>query len=320
MSNLPGKSQEASHHLHKPVLMTEVLEGLAPALSTSTEQNPLRYFDGTFGRGGHLRAVLEKFSGVRAVAVDQDPEAIAYAKENFASEISAGRLEIHHCNFTEFSVEKFGLFDAMLLDLGVSSPQLDQGLRGFSFYHDGPLDMRMNNAVTGTTDGSGSSPTAADIINTWSEDELNELFQQLGEVPRPYRVTRAIVHDRREKPYATTRDLAGLIERVEGWHRKGHHPATQYFLALRLLVNRELDVVENSLLPLVHGLKSKARLAVLTFHSLEDRIVKNKFKEFADEAQGLGSLVNKKVIQAEWNEAKENSRARSAKLRIFERK
>lgn len=311
MSNLPEKSQPASHRLHKPVLMTEVLAALEPVLKNSTMENPLRFFDGTFGRGGHLRAIMETFPTLRAVAVDQDPEAIAYAKENFAGEIASGHLQVHHCNFTDFSVEKFGQFDAMLLDLGVSSPQLDQGLRGFSFYHDGPLDMRMNPA--------GAGPAAAEIINNWSEDELNELFQQLGEVSRPYRVTRAIVHDRKAKPYETTRELAGLIERVEGWHRKGHHPATQFFLALRLQVNQELEVVQNSLLPLVHGLKSKARLAVLTFHSLEDRIVKNKFKEFADEAQGLGSPVNKKVIQAQWSEAKENSRARSAKLRTFER-
>jgi 16S rRNA (cytosine1402-N4)-methyltransferase len=312
MSNLPEKSLTDSHDLHKPVLMSEVIAALEPVLKNSTAENPLRYFDGTFGRGGHLRAILRAFPTVRAVAMDQDSEAIAYARENFMDEITQGRLQVHHGNFTDFSTEKLGLFDAMLLDLGVSSPQLDQGRRGFSFYHDGPLDMRMNDSSEG--------PTAADIVNQWSEDELNDLFKQLGEIPRPYRVTRAIVHDRQTKPYATTRDLAGLIERVEGWHRKGHHPATQYFLALRLQVNRELDVVENGLLPLVLGLKSKARLAVLTFHSLEDRIVKNKFKEFADEAQGLGSPVNKKVIQAQWSEAKDNPRARSAKLRIFERK
>jgi 16S rRNA (cytosine1402-N4)-methyltransferase len=169
--------------------------------------------------------------------------------------------------------------------------------------------MRMDNST---------GPTAADIIAEYSEDELNEVFKSLGEIQRPYRVTRAIVHDRNEKPFVTTRDLAGLIERVEGWHRKGHHPATQYFLALRLLVNRELEVVENSLEKLAHGLKSKGRLAVLTFHSLEDRIVKNKFKELA-ETMDAGSIVNKKVVQAEWNEAKENPRARSAKLRVFER-
>ncbi|MEZ0392860.1 MAG: 16S rRNA (cytosine(1402)-N(4))-methyltransferase RsmH [Pseudobdellovibrionaceae bacterium] len=293
---------------HLPVLLNQVLSMLAPTVEAQPDL-PLRYLDGTFGRGGHLRALLEKYPQVSALAFDQDPEAIAYARENFSEWIAIGRLQLHHGNFSEYTAEKFGSFDLMLLDLGVSSPQLDQGLRGFSFYHEGPLDMRMNNST---------GPTAADIIREFSEEELNELFKTLGEVQRPYRVTRAIVHDRGEKPFLNTRDLAGLIERVEGWHRKGHHPATQYFLALRLQVNRELEVVENSLENLAHGLKSKGRLAVLTFHSLEDRIVKNKFKELA-ETMDAGSIVNKKVIQAEWNEAKENPRARSAKLRVFER-
>lgn len=298
-----------SHSLHKPVLMDEVLNGLQPAFDNG-EGQPKKYFDGTFGRGGHLKAVLDRFPQASAVATDQDAEAIEYAKVHFSEWISIGRLTVSHENFRLFTAEKWGLFDGMLLDLGVSSPQLDQGQRGFSFYHDGPLDMRMNNQ---------EGPTAADLVNGMTEDELNQLFQNLGEVSRPYRVVRAIVHDRKSEPYTTTRQLAGLIERVEGWRKKGHHPATQYFLALRMAVNHELEVVEQTLENLVLGLKSKGRLAVLTFHSLEDRIVKNKFKEFADQAQGLGSVVTKKVIQASWNEAKENSRARSAKLRIFER-
>lgn len=297
---------------HLPVLLNEVLDMFDPVMKAhalAEPGRPLRYLDGTFGRGGHLKAILDKYPNVSAVAFDQDPEAIEYAKTHFSEWIQSGRLEIHHANFSEYAVEKFGPYDLALLDLGVSSPQLDQGPRGFSFYHDGPLDMRMNN-TTGTT--------AADIIQEFSENELNDLFKSLGEINRPYRVSRAIVHDRDEKPFRTTRDLASLVERVEGWHRKGFHPATQYFLALRLYVNRELEVVEESLERLAHGLKSKGRLAVLTFHSLEDRIVKNKFKELA-ETMDAGSIVNKKVIQAQWNEAKTNPRARSAKLRVFER-
>lgn len=292
---------------HIPVLLNEILEMFAPVIEAQPDQ-PLKYFDGTFGRGGHLKALLEKYPQVTAVAVDQDPEAIQFAQQQFQDWIAQGRLQIHHSNFSDFTKEKFGEFDMMLLDLGVSSPQLDQGPRGFSFYHEGPLDMRMNNT---------KGPTAADLIRDLSEEELNDLFKNLGEISRPYRVTKAIVNDRDEKPFLTTRDLAGLIERVEGWQKKGFHPATQYFMALRLYVNRELEVVENSLENLAHGLRSKGRLAVLTFHSLEDRIVKNKFKELA-ETMDAGSVVNKKVIQAEWNEAKENPRARSAKLRVFE--
>ncbi len=292
---------------HIPVLLSEILEMFAPVVE-SQPGVPLRYFDGTFGRGGHLKAILEKYPQVSAVATDQDPDAILFAQENFKEWIASGRLQIHHANFSDYTKDKFGEFDLMLLDLGVSSPQLDQGPRGFSFYHEGPLDMRMNNSA---------GRTAADVIRDLSEDDLNEIFKNLGEIPRPYRVTRAIVHDRDEKPFLTTRDLAGLIERVEGWQKKGFHPATQYFMALRLYVNRELEVVENSIENLVHGLRSKGRLAVLTFHSLEDRIVKNKFKDLA-ETMDAGSIVNKKVIQAERNEAQENPRARSAKLRGFE--
>jgi 16S rRNA (cytosine1402-N4)-methyltransferase len=297
---------------HVPVLLTEILDMFAPVTTPETDLEPkkLRYFDGTFGRGGHLKALLDKYPQASALAYDQDPEAIAYAQEHFSDWIASERLQLKQSNFSEFESNIEGSFDLILLDLGVSSPQLDQGQRGFSFYHDGPLDMRM----------SSEGISAADIIGDYSEDELNELFKNYGEIQRPYRVTRAIVHDRMAKPFLTTRDLAGLIERVEGWHRKGHHPATQFFLALRLVVNRELEVVENSLEKLVHGLKSNGRLAVLTFHSLEDRIVKNKFKELADSESSIGRIVNKKVIQAEWNEAKENPRARSAKLRVFERK
>jgi 16S rRNA (cytosine1402-N4)-methyltransferase len=296
---------------HIPVLLTEILEMFAPVLAPEggLSEKELRYFDGTFGRGGHLKAILEMNPHLSALAYDQDPEAIASAQENFSSWLEAGRLRMKQANFSQFDSQEDGTFDLMLLDLGVSSPQLDQGQRGFSFYHDGPLDMRM----------SSEGISAADIVRDYSEDELNELFKKYGEIQRPYRVTRAIVHDRNTKPFLTTRDLAGLIERVEGWHRKGHHPATQFFLALRLVVNRELEVVEESLEKLAHGLKSNGRLAVLTFHSLEDRIVKNKFKEFADSESPLGRIVNKKVIQAHWNEAKENPRARSAKLRVFQK-
>ncbi len=310
--NTGSSSSSSAAALHIPVLLTQILEAFAPVVAASLAEDPnkkIRYFDGTFGRGGHLKALLEAHPQLVAVACDQDPEAIEYAKVHFKDWIEQGRLEIHHQNFSQFSVEQFGQFDMMLLDLGVSSPQLDQGPRGFSFYHEGPLDMRMDNS---------KGITAADVIRDYSEDELNDMFKEFGEISRPYRVVRAVVNDRKEKPFLTTRDLAGLIERVEGWHRKGHHPATQFFLALRLVVNQELEVTAQCVEPLVHGLKSKGRLAFLTFHSLEDRIIKNKFKELAD-TMDWGRLVNKKVIQAEWNEAKDNPRARSAKLRVFER-
>lgn len=291
--------------LHVPVMMQEILELARPAFMDPNREK-FRYFDGTLGRGGHLTALMSADSRIEGVAFDRDPEALEHVAKMHPDWISSGRLQLIHSNYADFDAAKFEPFDFMLLDLGVSSPQLDEGRRGFSFYQDGPLDMRMD-----PTQGI----TAADVIRDYSEDELNDLFKTYGEIQRPFRVTRAIVHDRKEKPYLTTRELAGLIERVEGWHRKGYHPGTQFFMALRLRVNEELESTEKSLEPLIHGLRAGGRLAVLTFHSLEDRIVKNLFKERSD----LGSPVFKKVLKPEWAEASKNPRARSAKLRVFER-
>lgn len=304
---------------HIPVLYQEILEYLMPPLLASAEP---RYFDGTFGRGGHLFKIFESFSSsaemqalvgktstqkiLHAVAYDRDLQAIEFGQQNFSSLISGNQLRLMQKNFSEFSSEKEGLFDAMLVDLGVSSPQLDQAERGFSFYHDGPLDMRMD-----TTKGI----TAADIIADYEEEDLIALFKNFGEIFKPYRVVRALVHDRKTKRFETTRELASLIERVEGWRKKGFHPATQYFMALRLAVNGELEAVEQALEPLILGLRPGGRLSVLTFHSLEDRIVKNVFRSRED----LGRPLNKKVIQAGREEEVANPRSRSAKLRVFER-
>jgi 16S rRNA (cytosine1402-N4)-methyltransferase len=285
--------------MHKPVLLTEVTD-LARA------NGPRTILDGTFGRGGHTRALLASIPECKITALDQDAEAIAYAESAFPEEIRSGRLSVRHFNFHDISSLGETAFDVILLDLGVSSPQLDQAERGFSFYNDGPLDMRMNRAM---------EVTAADIVNTWPEVELNELFQSLGEVRRPQRVVRAIVNDRKEKPYSQTRELASLIERVEGWRKKGQHPATQYFLALRMAVNRELSGLEACLPDLMRALSEKGRLMIITFHSLEDRIIKYAFKE----ATALGYPLFKKVIVPSEEEQDENPRSRSAKLRVFQR-
>lgn len=288
---------------HYPVMVTEILQNFAPL----REQKSLRYFDGTFGRGGHLRAVLANFSQAQTVAMDQDTAAIEFAREAFKTEVESQRLQLVHGNFSEFSEHNLGSFDMMLLDLGVSSPQLDNAERGFSFYHEGPLDMRMNQQ---------QSLTAEFILNTYSEDELNELFKEYGEIYKPYRVVRAVVHDRKTEAFTRTKQLAGLIERVDGWRHKGHHPATQYFMALRLRVNSELEVIKHALPAMMKSLNPGGRLAVLTFHSLEDRIVKNIFR---DEKE-LGRPVHKKVLVPTQEECDRNTRSRSAKLRIFERR
>lgn len=287
---------------HTPVMAQEILDAFAPL----ADREELRYFDGTFGRGGHTRLCLAAFPSAQAMVMDQDAEAVAHAEQAFRPLVESGQLRVVHGNFSGFSEIQAGLFDMMLLDLGVSSPQLDVGERGFSFYHDGPLDMRMNR---------NDELTAETVLHTASEQELIRIFQELGEVRRPHRVVRAIVHDRKTKMFKTTRELAGLIERVDGWRQKGSHPATRYFMALRLVVNDELGVLERTLPELMAGLKDGGRLAVLTFHSLEDRIVKNLFRGAPVE----GFPVHKKVIVPTQEECERNPRARSAKLRIFQR-
>jgi 16S rRNA (cytosine1402-N4)-methyltransferase len=283
---------------HAPVMMNEVLKAAA---ETSI---PVKLIlDGTFGRGGHTRALLEQFPEAKVIALDRDPQAIEFGQQAFQTEIAQGRLTLLHRNFHE-KLDHSG-FDVILLDLGVSSPQLDEGARGFSFYHDGPLDMRMD-----TTQGI----TAADIVNTWPEVELQQIFREFGEISRPNRVVERILEHRRNQPFKTALELSQLIERADGWRRRGHHPATQYFLALRIVVNNELEGLQQCLPDFMRALTVGGRMIVITFHSLEDRILKYAFKE-AD----CGWPVNKKVIVPERKEILANPRSRSAKLRVFQR-
>ncbi len=292
-----------SFDLHTPVLLAEILNHFSVFEEQSDKLPAPRYLDGTFGRGGHYRCLKMMLPGMTAVALDQDTEAIDFAKIKFSPFVESGELKVIHRNFSKISDLNLGLFDMMLLDLGVSSPQLDEAHRGFSFYHNGPLDMRMD---------STQEVKASDLVNTLSEKELNDLFFKFGEVRKPFRVVRAIVHDRKEKPYENTHELSSLIERVDGWHRKGYHPATNYFMALRLAVNDELGVVERAIPEMIEALNPGGRLAVITFHSLEDRIVKYAFKEST-----LGRPLFKKVIIPTDEECEKNPRARSAKLRVF---
>ena len=288
---------------HKPVLLNEVLESFADF----SGRPELVYFDGTYGRGGHFSAIHEKYNPRVSFATDQDLEAVQVAETQWKEQIKQKSVRIFHENFFSFVENRRSdlKFDMVLLDLGVSSPQLDQAARGFSFNKDGPLDMRMNQK---------SDLTAAKIVNEYSSEDLMSLFASYGEIQNPARVVRAVVNDRAALPFTTTLQLAGLIERVDGWHKKGFHPATQYFMALRLVVNRELEVVEQVLPLLMEQMQDQGRISVITFHSLEDRIVKNLFKDSED-----GFLVNKKVIVPSEEECKINPRARSAKLRIFQK-
>lgn len=291
---------------HYPVMVNEVMEMFAKA----NVEKPKNYLDGTFGRGGHAEKVSQAFPEMDIYALDKDQEAVDYAKEAWSQKSQSKKFFIEQASFANLDQviqdrnwpQKY---DMILLDLGVSSPQLDQGSRGFSFYHQGPLDMRMDQR---------SPLTAEEIINYWSEEELVDIFKDYGEVFKPYSVVKSIMRERKKTPISSTQDLSQLIERSVGWRKKGKHPATQYFMALRLVVNRELEDLKEGLQGLMKHLVPGGRLVVITFHSLEDRIVKQVFKR-----SELGQPVNKKVVKPNRQEELENKRSRSAKLRAFER-
>lgn len=304
--------------LHVPVLLNEVLEHLLPEGRTVE-----RAVDGTLGAGGHSRALLEH--GVhQLLGMDVDPVALDIARENLAP--FGERAHIVHASYTQMADEAAKLgwdgVDAILLDLGVSSMQLDIPERGFAFRHEGPLDMRF--------DPQSDKPTAADLVNTLEEDELADIFYQYGEERDSRRIARAIV---RERPYRTTRDLSEVIERA---HPRRHyekiHPATRVFQALRIAVNDELKTVERGVNVAIDLLRSGGRLAVISFHSLEDRIVKDAFRLASTDCicppktpicvcghQASVRLINRKPIIADEDEAARNPRSRSAKLRIVEK-
>lgn len=286
---------------HIPVMLGEVIEAAEPFFN----KKDLVFVDGTYGRGGHFRVLYKKSYWKLAIINDQDKQAISAAESEWANEIEKKKIKISHQNFYQFAQNTKEKIDFMLLDLGVSSPQLDQPERGFSFNKEGPLDMRMNQNL---------KRSAKDILQEADEDELFYIFKTYGEIEKPGKVVRAILHDRKEKPFLTTLQLAGLIERVDGWKKKGFHPATQYFMALRLEVNQELQAIEEGIPLLIDKIQDGGRIAVITFHSLEDRIIKNLFKD-----SELGFPVYKKVIVPSDEECKINPRARSAKLRVFQK-
>ena len=286
---------------HHPVLLNEILEN---SKNISCFQQLL---DATFGRGGHSLALKKHYPQLKILAFDRDSEAVCWGKNHFPNQKD---FSIHQLNFHDFQREKERFFDLaqapnmILLDLGASSPQLDQASRGFSFYQEGPLDMRMDQ----------SRPLSAEIIvNQYTTNQLTEIFQNKGEIKNPHPVVRSIIRERKKYPINSTLKLARLIEKSVPW--RGRHPATRYFLALRIEVNNELDGLKNSLPAFIKILKPEGLIFVLTFHSLEDRIVKNIFKNAILNKEG--SLVNKKVIKPSREEIKINPRSRSAKLRIF---
>lgn len=299
--------QEASHI---PVLRDEVVRVLQPSSGKT-------FVDCTLGRGGHTRALLE--AGAEVIAMDQDEAAILDAEANPC--FAGARLRLIHSNFRNLRavLEPVGRVHGILMDLGVSSPQLDVAERGFSFQNDGPLDMRMDPS---------RRQTAADLVNTASAAELEDIFRSLGEEPRARSIARRI---ERERPFASTLQLAHCVEREV--HRTGRrHPATRVFQALRLAVNDELGALRDALVQSVDCLMPGGRLAVITFHSLEDRIVKNFLRDTSraeiDRPEWTAPRPNPDYffhpikstpLVPSPEEIRTNPRARSARLRAVER-
>jgi 16S rRNA (cytosine1402-N4)-methyltransferase len=280
---------------HQPVLLKETRELLQVKKGG-------RYVDGTIGGGGHTRAILEL--GGWVLGIDQDPEAIAYVKDCFKEEVSRGQLVLRQGNFANLKeiaqAAKWCPVDGVLLDLGVSSHQLETDYRGFSFNLGGKLDMRM--------DQMAQIPDAGDLINGLTEKELTELFLKLGEENFARKIARKIVEHRKKRLIETTDDLAKIILEVRRKGRRDRtHPATRVFQALRIAVNDELNSLKAALPQAVEILRPGGRLLVISFHSLEDRIVKQFFNN------------GQKPITPSREEIEANPRARSGKLRVYEK-
>lgn len=301
---------------HTTVLLEEAVAALV------TDRDGF-YIDGTFGRGGHSARILTKLSADgRLMAIDKDPSAIAFAAERFADE---PRFSIEHGSFAQLHsfVEQRGLLgqvSGVLLDLGVSSPQLDDPERGFSFVHDGPLDMRMDTS---------RGESAADWINRASEQEIADVIYRYGEERFSRRMARAIVAERAQSPITTTARLARIIAEANPRWEKGKNPATRAFQGIRIHINRELEDVEQCLDQALEVLAPGGRLVVISFHSLEDRIVKRFIRRHVKGDEHLppgvpvtDAMLNRrlksagKAIKAGRDEVERNPRARSAVMRV----
>jgi len=287
-------------YTHMPVLVGETTQFLDPKPGN-------RFIDATLGAGGHTRAILERTPpDGRVLVIDQDETALANAKATLES--FGSRVVFVHSNFRAVRTvaETYGFqgCDGVLADLGISSMMVDDPSRGFSFMHEGPLDMRMDRS---------QALTAAEVVNTYSEKEIADIIYTFGEERRSRRIARSIV---RSRPLQRTTDLVRSVERVAGGARYGQiHPATRTFQALRIYVNDELRSLEDFIDSSMAVVRSGGRVVVIAFHSLEDRIVKQRFRMSAVP----GRVLTKKIVSANDDEVRRNPRARSAKLRAWER-
>lgn len=308
---------------HYSVLLQESVSALIGD-KPSGEKSSGVFVDGTFGRGGHSRAILQALDvNGKLIAFDKDPRAIVEGKK---LEEGDRRFRIKHCSFADLKAnlldEKIEKVDGILLDLGVSSPQLDEAERGFSFLHDGPLDMRMDNS---------RGQSAAEWINSAKESDIVKVLKEFGEERFARRMAAAIVKRRLQKPFLRTGDLAKVVSEANPAWEKGKHPATRAFQAIRIAVNTELQDLQLVLVQALEALTVGGRLVVISFHSLEDRIVKRFFrnqskgKSFPAGMPVTEAMLEKKLklvgkaVKASEREVNENIRSRSAVMRVAEK-
>lgn len=305
---------------HVSVLLNECIEGL------NIKENGI-YVDGTLGGGGHSYKIAEKLTSGRLIGIDQDTNAIEAAGKRL--EIFKDKITLVHDNFSNVKaiMENLGIekADGFLLDIGVSSYQLDEAERGFSYMQDAPLDMRMDVSA---------DLSAYDVVNGYNEQQLDDVIFKYGEERWAKRIAQFIVDERKEKPIETTFELVDVIKKAvpKGARKDGPHPAKRTFQAIRIEVNHELEILEKTIDDMTQLLNPGGRLCIITFHSLEDRIVKNVFRKQENPCtcppefpvcvcgkKPLGKVITRKPILPSDVEIDENHRSRSAKLRILER-
>ena len=311
--------KEPKLEYHKPVLFDEVMENII-------SEGDAVYVDCTLGGGGHTEGMLERSSTEsKVIGIDQDKEAINFTKERLKK--YGNKIEIFQDNFrnldTVIYLAGHNKVDRILMDIGVSSNQLDNLERGFSYRYDAKLDMRMDRNL---------KISAYEVVNDFSEKEIADIIYKYGEEPKSRKIAKNIVEYRKNKKIETTLELSEIIIKSIGKSMK-KHPSKRTFQAIRIFVNKELEVLEEALDKAVNLLNNNGKLLVITFHSLEDRMVKEKFREYENPCtcppeipvcvcnkKSLGKVITKKPIIAKESELNENNRAHSAKLRIFERK
>jgi 16S rRNA (cytosine1402-N4)-methyltransferase len=294
--------------LHIPVMLHEVIDYLDPAPGQII-------VDATLGTGGHSLEILKKITpGGRLIGIDRDEDSLAICRQRF-SEFS-GSYELVHANFVDLDqvLEKLGIdkIDGIVFDLGISTYQLKDIERGFSFQQEGPLDMRMDKS---------SYISAYDLVNNLNENEISHLLWSFGQERWHNRIAHLVVEERRNQPISTTRQLADLVMRAIPYrYRKGYyriHPATRTFQAVRIAVNRELEILESAVKKAVAILRKKAKICVISFHSLEDRVIKHTFR--ALKADGLIDIITAKPMTPADSEVAANPSSRSSKFRVAER-